>query len=134
MTVLAFVSDFMFRSKIDAAARAVGASVAYARTGEAVGEACARCSPGLVVVDLGVRGFEPVEVIRQAHAARVERVVAFGSHVDAGLLARAREAGAEAALPRSAFSKHLPEILRGAAGEAADEGREGDEDGGGDAA
>ena len=42
------------------------------------------------------------------------RIVAFGSHVDAATLARARELGAAEVMARSTFVADMPRILGGA--------------------
>lgn len=62
----------------------------------------------LAVVELEARGWE--EAIRDARGRGV-RVLAFGSHVNAGLLRQARELGAEA-VPNSQVETRLAELLR----------------------
>lgn len=88
----------MFRAKLGGVVSAAGGNVTR--------------DPGaceLAVVELQTRGWE--NAIRD-FSGRGVRVLAFGSHVDAGLLRRARELGAEA-VPNSQVEARLAELLRG---------------------
>jgi DNA-binding NarL/FixJ family response regulator len=109
MAIVAFVSDLMFRSKIDVAARAAGRPLTYAGAGD---PAAAVAGAAMVLVDLGHRTLDPIQVIAAIRAASDVPIIAFGSHVDEARLAAARDAGAGEALPRSTFSKRLAELLR----------------------
>jgi hypothetical protein len=89
--------DLMFRGKLGGVVSAAGGDVTR--------------DPGecdLVVVELEARGWE--DAIRDA-SGRGARVLAFGSHVNAGLLRRARELGAEA-VPNSQVEGRLAELLQ----------------------
>jgi DNA-binding NarL/FixJ family response regulator len=103
MTVVAYVPDLMDRSKVAAA----GPPVSFVSTPDALVDA----APGadVVVVDLGRPGV--VDAL-PALVATGARVVAFGSHVDRATLDSARAAGCEEVLPRSAFFRDLPQLLR----------------------
>ena len=90
--------DLLFRGKL--------AGVVGAAGGEVTRDS-AECD--LAVVELEARGWEAA--IRDVHRRGV-RVLAFGSHVNAGLLRRARELGAEA-VPNSQVEGRLAELLRG---------------------
>lgn len=90
--------DLMFRGKLGGVVGAAG--------GEVTREP-AECD--LAVVELEARGWE--DAIHDFHARGVP-VLAFGSHVNAGLLRRARELGAEA-VPNSQVEGRLTELLRG---------------------
>ena len=112
MNIVAFVSDLMFRSKIDGDARAAKAHVSHPKPEDPVDQAVADAE--LVFVDLALKGRDPFAVIADVRrVAPQAHIVAFGSHVDAKALAAAHEAGADEALPRSSFTRRLPEILRG---------------------
>lgn len=89
--------DLMFRGKLGGVVGAAG--------GEVTRDPAA-CD--LAVVELEARGWE--EAIRDVHGRGV-RVLAFGSHMDAGLLRRARELGAEA-VPNSQVEGRLAELLQ----------------------
>jgi CheY-like chemotaxis protein len=114
--VLAFCRDLIFVSKIEGAARARGAGIAFARAGDDPGARVACEAPALVLVDLALKGVDVDAIIRAVRAATRAPIVAFGSHVDAAALERARAAGATQALPRSAFTKTLPDLLAGLGG------------------
>jgi DNA-binding NarL/FixJ family response regulator len=103
MTVVAYVPDLMDRSKV----AGVGAPVSFPPTPDALVAAAADAD--VVVVDLGRQGV--VDVL-PALVATGARVVAFGSHVDRDTLDAARAAGCEEVLPRSAFFRDLPSLLR----------------------
>jgi hypothetical protein len=90
--------DLMFRGKLGGVVSAAG--------GEVTRDSAA-CD--LAVIELDARGWE--EAIRDA-GVRGVRVLAFGSHVNAALLRRARELGAEA-VPNSRVEARLAELLGG---------------------
>jgi DNA-binding NarL/FixJ family response regulator len=87
---VALVNDLMDRSKIGAAL----ADVAFASDPADCTEA------DLVVVDLGGHADAVAELRQLAPGARI---VAFGRHDNREALAKAREDGADEALPRSRF-------------------------------
>ncbi len=93
--VVAFVPDLMDRSRL---ARLVGIEVATVSDPARLTEVVA--AGDVVLVDLGRPG---VLVAVTALAYRGVPVVGFASHVDAELLAAARDAGCRHALPRSAL-------------------------------
>jgi hypothetical protein len=103
MKVAAYVPDLMDRSRLDAAARAAGATVIHAPTPAALDRGA-----DLVVVDLGRPGV--LEVLG-AHSA--QRTVGFASHVDRDLLRAARRAGCQTVLTRSVFFGRLGSLLGG---------------------
>jgi DNA-binding NarL/FixJ family response regulator len=99
----------MFSSRITTAAKGAGTSVSVVRTPEALAERLADGAP-LALIDLEAEGaFEAIALC--AAATPRPRTVAFGAHVDREALERARAAGADEALPRSAFVSRLPELL-----------------------
>jgi CheY-like chemotaxis protein len=119
--ILGFVDDLLFASRIEAAARALGArwqrvsSAAEARSAHEE----ARSEGGrvaLVLLDLGCRSGDALELARELRAggglAGVP-LVAFGSHVHAERLEQAREAGCDQALPNSALAAGLAQLLKG---------------------
>jgi DNA-binding NarL/FixJ family response regulator len=110
--VHALVDDLFFRAKIEATGGAAGVAVAFARDPDQIPT---KDGPRLVLVDLGLAASDPVAAIRALKTrAPAPTVIAFGAHRDVELLARAREAGADRVLARSALSEQLPEILAGA--------------------
>ena len=110
--VYALVPDLFFMSKIGATAARVGVVVEELRASRAI-TACRHDPPDLLIVDLHGEG-DPLEVIRVLKAddaTRGIRIVGFYSHVDQSLRERAQRVGADAVMPRSAFTMKLPEIL-----------------------
>jgi CheY-like chemotaxis protein len=118
--VLGLIDDLMFSSRVDGAVRALGArwqkisSLDDARTSLAE----ARAEGGrvaVVILDLGWRKGDALAVARELRAdpdLSSVPLVAFGSHVQAERLDGARAAGCDMALPNSAFSATLPQILQ----------------------
>jgi DNA-binding NarL/FixJ family response regulator len=75
-----------------------------------------------LIVDLesGATGMALIRRLRDESAdekAKAIRIVAFGPHVAVDMFQEAKRAGADAVMPRGAFSARLPEILRQLAGE-----------------
>jgi len=112
-TVVAAINDIFFLAKVHDAVKGAGAAMKMARTAAEAVEA-ARDGAALVLLDLNDRGFDPLELARALRAEeslRAVPVVAFLSHVQAGLMQEAREVGLTEVLPRSVFSSSLPAIL-----------------------
>lgn len=118
--VLAGVEDLLFRSRIAAAAKAAGVDLWFARSaGELIANARAS-APQLVIVDLNsprLGPFDVVAALKADPALASVPIVGFVSHVQADMVARAREAGVDRVLARSAFVQQLPDLL-GAARQA----------------
>lgn len=115
--VHALLDDLFFRSRIEATAAAAGVGLHVSRTLEELREAVEAEGSGGVLVDLGMGTDEAVAAIRALkRMAEPPVVVAWGSHVDAEALEAARAAGADRVLPRSAFTRRLPDLLRELAG------------------
>ena len=107
------IRDLFFRSKIDAVASAVGATVAYASSLDAAASRCAELKPDMVFADLSDATFPALETIEKIRAVAPDaRVVGFASHIDLKPLRAAREAGFELTLSRSEFTVQLPDLLK----------------------
>jgi DNA-binding NarL/FixJ family response regulator len=110
---LGLIRDLFFRSKIDAVASAVGATVAYASSLDAAASRCAELKPDLVFADLSDATFPALATIEKIRAAAPDaRVVGFASHIDLKPLRAAREAGFALTLSRSEFTAQLPDLLQ----------------------
>jgi CheY-like chemotaxis protein len=108
--VVALVEDIFFLAKMQETAKQAGVALATAGTAEALAEAARANETSLLIVDLNARGsIEAVEKLRAT--GNTLPVIAFFSHVQAELGERARAAGCEQVMPRSKFSRELPEIL-----------------------
>src|SRR6266478_7687884 len=110
---LGLIRDLFFRSKIDAVASALGATVAYASSLEAATLRCAELKPDLVFADLSDATFPALETIEKIRAvAPGACMVGFASHIDLKPLRAAREAGFELTLSRNEFTAQLPDLLK----------------------
>jgi DNA-binding NarL/FixJ family response regulator len=115
--IVAAVEDLLFSSKIRNVARRLEVEVVFARSPDAVLSEVRARRPSLVVFDLDAERTEPIDTLAQVKAdpqLAVTKAIAFASHVHAGLMAAARQAGADEVMPRSAFVATLPEIVAGA--------------------
>ena len=113
--VVAAVSDMFFAAKMQTAARHAGVELTFAASTEDLLEKV-RAAPDLVVIDLNdssVDALGAIEKLRAEPRTRALPLLAFLSHVQTELAARARAAGCEQVIPRSQFSARLVEILRG---------------------
>jgi DNA-binding NarL/FixJ family response regulator len=111
---LGLVRDLFFRSKIDAVASAVGASVVYASSLDAAVARCAESSPQIVFADLSDATFPALETVEKIRTVAPDaKLVGFASHIDLKPLKAAREAGFSLTLSRSEFTARLAELLKG---------------------
>ncbi len=113
--VLSAVEDIFFSAKIEAAARAAGVALMPAIDGHQLEAALHSRKPDLIILDLNSRTYAPLDVIRRIKAdsslAGIP-LIGFLSHVQVELEEAARAAGCDQVMPRSAFSRDLPQILR----------------------
>ena len=115
-TVIAVVDDLFFASKIRGTAEHLGVTVSFQRASDALIEAALRDQPALIICDLHATRIDPIELAKSLKAddrLRSVPLLGFCSHVQTELQQRAEQAGFDQVLPRSAFTKHLPEILAG---------------------
>jgi hypothetical protein len=101
--VVAVVHDLMDRSKLAAAV----AGTRFVATEAALAEALSGLDPTRATVVVDLRLHVAFSAIVRSRAEGI-RVIAYGSHVDRETLARARAAGCERVLARSAFFAGLP--------------------------
>ncbi len=120
--VIAVVDDIFFASKIKATAEHLGIKVSFPRSADEALERAREDAPSLLVVDLHAQRCDPFALAERLKAdAQLRRLplIAFFSHVQTDLQRRAEESGFDRVMPRSAFTKHLPELLQHtSAGEA----------------
>jgi CheY-like chemotaxis protein len=105
--------DLIFVSRVTGTARALGLTVRSARTADALLKLAAPQAPTCVLLDLHNPGLDLAYLLLrlgEVCPAR-PRVVAYGSHVEAGVLQAARAAGCDPVLPRSQFVEELPTAL-----------------------
>ena len=117
--VIAVVEDLFFASKIRGTAEQVGVSVNFPRSLDAVMEVALRDQPKLIICDLHSQKIDPIELAKQLKAddrLRSIPLLGFFSHVQTEFQRQAEQAGFDRVLPRSAFTKHLADILTGVPG------------------
>ena len=114
--VLAAVDDMFFAAKIRATAEQLGLDVRFAKSAEDVLEKARRESPALIIADLHSTKCDPFGLARGIKAdesLQSTPLIGFFSHVQTELQERAEQSGFDRVMPRSQFSKNLPEILAG---------------------
>lgn len=113
LTGLVLSDDLMFASRITGTARALGLSFKVARSPDVLKELAQQQPPRCVILDLANAGATIGALVESLRSADADRpfLVAYGSHVDAATLQRARDAGCDVVLPRSKFVEELPAKL-----------------------
>jgi PleD family two-component response regulator len=113
--VLAVVTDLFFKAKINAAAKAAGVEVVYARSRGQALEVAREISPAVALVDLNDAATDPLGLVTDLKADRRTQAVSligFVAHVDTELQAEARRLGCARVLARSAFFRGLGALLK----------------------
>ncbi len=114
--IVAAVDDLFFAAKIRGTAEQSGIETEFPKTADAIFAPDGRDAPALVIIDLHAKLYDPFALAERLKAdvqLRSVPIVGFFSHVQTELLQRARQAGMDYVMPRSSFTKKLPEILRG---------------------
>jgi CheY-like chemotaxis protein len=114
--VVAVVDDLFFAARIRATGEQVGVTVEVARDADALVAKARQDPPALVILDLQAQRLDPLALVARLKAdaqLRAVPLVGFLSHVEVELQQRARATGIDRVLPRSAFTKQLPELLLG---------------------
>jgi PleD family two-component response regulator len=114
--VLAAVDDLLFASKIRGTAEQLNVTVEFAKKAETLFDLAKAETPDLIILDLNSERLDPLVLAKDIKADEQLRgvpLVGFLSHVQTDLMRLAQAAGVDQVLPRSAFTKFLPEILTG---------------------
>ena len=112
--VLVGVRDLLFREKISETARLSNVSIRFARPTE-LERLTEEEKPNLIILDLEEEPIEYLNLIRRFKTSKLDsnpRIVGYLSHVNVALREQALQAGCDAVLPRSTFSRDLPQILK----------------------
>jgi PleD family two-component response regulator len=116
--IVCVMDDLMASINISSLAKSIGGiDLYFERTPDNVIASIREKQPALVIFDLNSRKMEPMAAIRIMKAEPdLESITTIGfvSHVDAGTVAAARQAGIDQVLARSAFFGNLRQILTGA--------------------
>jgi len=111
MTILAILDELLFRSKIEAAAAAVGVPVRFAS-----GAGLPPSSEGpwtTAIIDLNLASGDPFVLVQQlAQRGTARTIIGYCSHLQRDLQAKGIEAGCTTVLPRSALVQQLSLLLR----------------------
>lgn len=107
--VVVFIPDLMFGSGVVSALDKAGHQTALAMDADAL----ARELPGaqVLIVDLTFDAAERIERVRTARPAGV-RTLAFYSHVETDVRARAQRAGFDLVVPRSRMAREGPALVQ----------------------
>ena len=114
--VIAVVDDLFFASKIRGTAEQLSVPVTFPRKIEALMEAARREEPSLIICDLHSQKVDPIELaktLKSDEGLGHIPLLGFFSHVQTELQSAAEQAGFDRVIPRSAFTKFLPQILSG---------------------
>lgn len=115
--IVAAVDDMFFRAKIRTTAEHLDVEVDFVRSTDAAIESAKKNHPALIIIDLHSLRYDFVQLaegLKGDDESRAVPILGFFSHVEIELKRRAEQAGIDRVLPRSAFTKQLPEILQGA--------------------
>ncbi len=110
------VDDMFFAAKISSAAEVVGTIITRLKSAAELIAHVERAGARLIIIDLNSASLDPIPTIRYLKSKaslRAIPIIGFLSHVQVELMKTAQEAGCDQVMPRSAFSKRLPELLSG---------------------
>ena len=111
--ILVIISDLIFRSKIDDAARRAGVPLRVATTVEQLDRHLGSAMPALVLVDLEMEELQTPVVLGRLRAnpaaARIP-VIGFAGHTNVEVIHAARADGVQV-MARSAFVAQLPAMM-----------------------
>ena len=105
-------ADLLFVVKVKEASEPLNLKVISVRDPKGVADKAAGGGPVALILDLNSSKADPFLLLEEAQKCGVNRVVCFFSHVDTELAARAEAMGVQEVLPRSAFTRDLPLILK----------------------
>ena len=111
--VLVIISDLIFRSKIDDAARRAGVPLRVAKTVEQLDRHLGSATPAVVLIDLEMQELQTPLVLDRLRAnaasARIP-VIGFAGHTNVDVIHAARADGVQV-MARSAFVAQLPAMM-----------------------
>lgn len=116
--VLLVMSDLIFRSRIDDAARHASVPLRVAKSMEQLERHVSKEMPSLVIVDLEADTIDTTAAIRRLRAmpgGDTLRIVAYAGHTNLDAIKAGRDAGAGVVLARSGLIAQLPTLLARAA-------------------
>jgi CheY-like chemotaxis protein len=123
--IVCVVDELIFSIKISTAAKRLGVDMYFERSKDNVLQTVRDKQPSLVIFDLNSAKLAPMDAITAMKAnpgLRSIRTLGYVSHVDTATIERARAAGIDQVMARSAFSERLGEILTGSGSAIRDSG------------
>jgi len=111
--VLVVISDLLFRSKIDDAARRAGVPLRIAKSVEQLDRHLASATPAVMLIDLEMEGLDTTAMLarlRAVPAAATVPVIGFAGHTNVAVIHAARADGVQV-MARSAFVAQLPAMM-----------------------
>jgi hypothetical protein len=118
MAFIAVIGDLMFTSKVRETAKALNKEVFFVKKSSLVDGVLSKLAtePAGVIdaifVDLNLQSDDPLAVVQAIPQWQQHRVIAFVSHVQTELFARARDFGISNVMARSQFVSSLSELLQ----------------------
>jgi CheY-like chemotaxis protein len=112
-TVFVVISDLLFRSKIDDAARRAGVPLRVAKSMEQLDRHLGTSAPAVVLVDLEMAGLDAPGMLARLRATPAGAnvpVIGFAGHTNVEVIHAARAAGVQV-MARSAFVAQLPALM-----------------------
>ncbi|MSP13203.1 MAG: response regulator, partial [Chloroflexi bacterium] len=113
--ILVLQQDLMFNVRIQDAASRLGYTIHTVDSQQDFWQSLAEGQPRLIILDLNVKDVDHAGLVRQLKSdARWQAVplIAFGPHVEEGLLADVAAAGADKVMPRGQFASQLSHWLQ----------------------
>jgi CheY-like chemotaxis protein len=111
--VFAIISDLMFRSKIDDAARKAGVPLRVAKNVEQLERHLGNATPAVVLMDLEMEGLDAGAMLGRLRATPTAAnvpVIGFAGHTNVEVIRAARADGVQV-MARSAFVAELPALM-----------------------
>jgi ActR/RegA family two-component response regulator len=112
--VFAVMSDLLFRSKIDDAARRNGLELRAAKSLEQLERHLGKQLPSVAFVDLEAESPAPsaaIRALRERVGDGAVRIIGFAGHTNIEAIEAGRAAGATLVLARSGLTSQLPTLL-----------------------
>lgn len=127
--IVVIVSDMIFRTKIASTAQAVGLSIDFAESLDALKSLAQESKPGTVLVDLE-QDETLVAGVLDLVSKWSPRPILFGycPHVRQSVIEQAKQSGFDRVMTRSSFASNLPSILSELVEGQSDTGPEADDE------
>lgn len=113
--VVAVLDDMFFSSKIKEAAKKTNIDFQIVKNTEGLIQSLKNAPPKLILVDLNSNKFNPLDLIKDINSESILQgvtTIGYLPHVEEQLKKEAIEIGCDLVMPRSRFSRELPQILK----------------------